>query len=141
MSPRERDDERYGRGWAKGGWLVMSGERADNGALLDYTDLFGPAERCKSPLKTSNCRFWTLRGPRQPTVIPVDTGSRLDVHTGDRNEVPRREEGSDDASRRTSCSWRRDGDLCFGLLESFTRAGERGTSRLSSRVINANSLR
>lgn len=23
--------------------LVMSVERADNGALLDYTDLFGPA--------------------------------------------------------------------------------------------------
>lgn len=37
--------------------LVMSVERADNGALLDYTDLFGPAGRCKSLLKTSNCRF------------------------------------------------------------------------------------
>lgn len=39
------------------GGLVMSVERADNGALLDYTDLFGPAGRCKSLLKTSNCRF------------------------------------------------------------------------------------
>lgn len=37
--------------------LVVSVERADNGALLDYTDLFGPAGRCKSLLKTSNCRF------------------------------------------------------------------------------------
>lgn len=57
---RERSGERL-RGEGTG--LVMSGERADNGALLDYTDLFGPAGRCKSLLKTSNCRFLSASSP------------------------------------------------------------------------------
>lgn len=63
----ERDEskiDRKGRSGKVGrgeGGLVMSGERADNGALLDYTDLFGPAGRCKSLLKTSNCRLCSLR--------------------------------------------------------------------------------
>lgn len=63
----ERDESKIDRTGRRGkegrreGGLVMSGERADNGALLDYTDLFGPAGRCKSLLKTSNCRLCSLR--------------------------------------------------------------------------------
>lgn len=72
-----RESEREGHPGGEG--LVMSGERADNRALLDYTDLFGPAERCKSLLKTSNCRLRPFRrDPRRTRqVLPVRRSSLL----------------------------------------------------------------
>lgn len=47
--PTDRDDKYSASG--KGGELVMSGERADNGALLDYTDLFGPGRAVQISIK------------------------------------------------------------------------------------------